>query len=195
MVEQARLEAVASGLAPAGEGWFAVNARDAAWLVNEAFGGRCVFEADVPVVRSQPGRGVHRFGEIGITLAVLRPGRPSGLYHAETVQEDFLVLAGECLAIVEGEELRLRAWDLLHCPPGTAHVFVGAGDGPCVLLMLGARRDGRQLRYPAEPAAQARDAGVAEETSSAREAYADRPHWELGRPSSWDALPWATASS
>ena len=192
MVRQARLEAVASGLAPAQEGWFTVNARDAAWLVNEAFGARCVFEADTPVVRSQPGLDVHRFAEIGITLAVLRPGLPSGLYHAETAQEDFLVLAGECLAIVEGEELALRAWDFLHCPAGTAHAFVGAGDGPCVLLMLGARSEGRRLRYPVEPAAQARDAGVGEETSSAREAYADRPHWTLGRPESWDALPWTS---
>jgi uncharacterized cupin superfamily protein len=195
MVRQARLEAVASGLTPAEEGWFAVNARNAAWLVNEAFGARCVFEADTPVVRSQPGLDVHRFGQIGITLAVLRPGRPSGLYHAETAQEDFLVLAGECLAIVEGEERHLRAWDLLHCPPGTAHVFVGAGEAPCVLLMLGARGEGRQLRYPVEPAARARDAGVGEGTSSAREAYADRPHWALGRPEGWDALPWVAAGS
>jgi uncharacterized cupin superfamily protein len=191
MVEKARLAAVASGLTPGEEGWFAVNAGDAAWLVNEAFGARCVFEADTPVVRSEPGLDVHRFAQIGVTLAVLVPGRPSGLYHAETAQEDFLVLAGECLAIVEGEEVALRAWDFLHCPPGTAHAFVGAGEGPCVLLMLGARGEGKRLRYPVEPAAQELDAGVGEETDSAGEAYADRPHWTLGRPEGWDALPWA----
>jgi uncharacterized cupin superfamily protein len=192
MVQEARLEAVASGLAPAQDGWFRVNAADAAWLVNEAFGARCVFEADTPVVRSQPGRDVHRFAQVGVTLAVLRPGCPSGLYHAETAQEDFLVLAGECVAIVEGQERALRAWDFLHCPAGTAHAFVGAGEEPCVLLMLGARGEGRQLRYPVEPAAQAHGAGVAEETASAREAYAEHPHWALGRPESWDALPWTS---
>ena len=192
MTREARLEAVASGLTPAEDGWFSVNARDAAWLVNEAFGARCVFEADTPVVRSRPDLDVHRFAEIGITLAVLQPGRPSGLYHSETAQEDFLVLSGECLAIVEGEERRLRAWDLLHCPPGTAHVFVGAGDSPCVLLMLGARAEGRELRYPADPVAAAHGAAVGEETASAREAYADRPHWSLGHPATWDALPWTS---
>ena len=191
MVEEARLQAVASGLAPAQEGWFAVNAADAAWLVNEAFGARCIFETDPRVTRETPGLDVHRFGEIGLTLAVLEPGAPSGHYHAETAQEDFLVLAGECLAIVEGEERRLRAWDLLHCPPGTAHVFVGAGDGPCVLLMLGARTEGREIRYLSEPAARAHGASVDEETGSPGDAYAGRPHWTLGRPASWDALPWA----
>jgi uncharacterized cupin superfamily protein len=192
MTAEARLETVDSGLTPGDDGWFVLNARDAAWLVNEAFGARCGFEADVPVVRSRTDLEVHRFGQIGINLAVLEPGRPSGLYHAETAQEDFLVLSGECLAIVEGEERPLRTWDLLHCPPGTAHVFVGAGDGPCVLLMLGARAEGRELHYPADPAARAHDAAVGEETGSAREAYADRPHWALGHPPAWDALPWTS---
>ena len=49
------------------------------------------------------------------------------------------MLSGECLAIIEGEERPLRAWDFVHCPPGTEHIFVGAGDGPCVIFMAGAR--------------------------------------------------------
>lgn len=191
MAREARLEPVATGLAPVEDGWFTVNVRDAAWLANDAFGARCVFEGDVPVLRSRPELGVHRFEQLGLTLAVLRPGRPSGLYHAESAQEDFLVLAGECLLVVEGEERRLRAWDFVHCPPGTAHVFVGAGEGPCVLLMAGARIPGRELRYPVDPAAAAHDATAREETTSPREAYADRPHWTLGHPEAWDRLPWA----
>jgi uncharacterized cupin superfamily protein len=166
---EARLHRIGSGLAPADDGWFVVNAREAAWLRNTAFGGRCVFEADAPVVR-EAGVEPVRFGQLGVTLAVLEPGKPSGLYHAESAQEDFLVLRGECVALVEDEERVLRAWDFLHCPPGTAHSFVGAGSEPCLLLMVGARAPGKTLSYPR--------AG----TSSAREAYASYPHWENGRP-------------
>jgi uncharacterized cupin superfamily protein len=135
VVEEARPEAVDSGVAPRSEGWFVVNVREAAWLANAAFGARCVFEANRHVVRRRPDLEVRTFPELGVTLDVIWPGQPSGLYHAETNQEDFLVLIGECLLLVEGEERPLRAWDFLHCPPGTAHVFVGAGDGPCVIFM------------------------------------------------------------
>jgi uncharacterized cupin superfamily protein len=86
-----------------------------------------VFEANRPVLRRRPDLDARTFPDLGVTLAVIWPGQPSGLYHAETNQEDFLVLAGECVLLVEGEERPLRAWDFVHCPPGTAHVFVGAG--------------------------------------------------------------------
>jgi uncharacterized cupin superfamily protein len=191
MVEEAPLEPVESGLAPVGDGWFVVNVRDAAWLVNDAFGARCVFEGDVPVLRGRPELGVHRFADLGFTLAVLGPGRPSGLYHAESNQEDFLVLAGECLLLIQGEERPLRAWDFVHCPPGTAHAFVGAGEGPCVIFMTGARTREKRTVYPASAVARRHGAGVEMETTSAAEAYASHAHWRLGRPDSWDGLPWA----
>jgi uncharacterized cupin superfamily protein len=191
MTEEARLEAVDSGLAPASEGWFVVNVRDAAWLRNDAFGTRCVFEADVPVVRSRPELEPNRFPELGFKLAVLAPGRPSTLYHAESGQEDFLVLAGECLLLVEGEERRLRAWDFFHCAPSTAHAFVGAGDGPCVLLMTGSRTGEKSIVYRESELAQRHGAGAETETNSPAEAYAAFPHWQLGRPQGWDRLPWA----
>jgi len=191
VVEEARLEAVDSGLTPASEGWFVVNVRDSAWLTNDAFGARCVFEADVPVVRSRPELEPHRFPELGFRLAVLTPGRPGTLYHADSRQEDFLVLAGECLLLVEGEERRLRAWDFFHCAPGSAHAFVGAGEGPCVLLMTGSRTGERNVVYPESEFARGHGAGAETETSSAAEAYAAFPHWQLGRPESWDRLPWA----
>ena len=116
------------GVAAATEGWFTVNVRDAAWVTNETFGDACIFEGDaVP------------FGQIGYTLAVLQPGQPNGMYHREGDQEDFLVLSGECLRSSRAQERPLRAWDFVHCPPGTEHIFVGAGDGPCVIFMAGAR--------------------------------------------------------
>jgi uncharacterized cupin superfamily protein len=190
MVDEARLEEVGSGLAPVSEGWFVVNVRDAAWLTNEAFGARCVFEGDKPVLRNRPDLEGARFAQLGITLCVLEPGRPSGLYHAETNQEDFLVLAGECVVLVEDEEKPLRAWDFLHCPPGTAHAFVGAGDGPSVILMAGARTRKKEMIYPSSDRARAHVAGVENETSSPAEAYATLPHWQPRRPDGWEGLPW-----
>jgi uncharacterized cupin superfamily protein len=190
VAEEARLEEVGSGLAPVSQGWFVVNVRDAAWVRNELFGARCVFQSDARVLRDRPDLDEQRFPQLGVTLAVLEPGRPSGLYHAESAQEDFLVLAGECSVLVEGEERALRQWDFVHCPPGTAHVFVGAGDGPCVLLMVGARPEGKTIVYPRSELALARGAGVEEETDAPAEAYAPFPQWGLGRPRSEDELPW-----
>jgi uncharacterized cupin superfamily protein len=191
MVEEARLEAVSSGLSPVTDGWFVVNVRDAAWLRNDAFGYRCVFEADRPVLRKRPDLDVQRFSDIGFTVAVIAPGRPSGLYHAESNQEDFLVLAGECVLLVEGEERPLRAWDFVHSPPGTAHAFVATGNGPCVILMTGARTREKRIVYPRSEVALRHGAGVGEETSSPSEAYARFPHWQPERPESWNRVPWA----
>jgi uncharacterized cupin superfamily protein len=192
MVELARLEEVGSGLAPVTEGWFVVNVRDAAWLTNEAFGARCVFEANGPVLRKRPDLEQQRFEQLGLTLAVVAPGKPSGLYHAESAQEDFLVLSGECLMLVEGEERRLRAWDFVHCPPGTAHVFVASGESPCVILMTGARTPGRTIVYPDSEGARRHGAGVEQETTSPAEAYASLPDWQPERPADWTGVPWAS---
>jgi uncharacterized cupin superfamily protein len=186
---EARLEEVGSGQAPASEGWFVVNVRDAAWLANEAFGARCVFQSDGRVLRDRPDLDEQRFSQIGITLAVLEPGRPSGLYHRESAQEGFLVLAGECVALVEDEERALRQWDFLHCPPGTAHVFVGAGGGPSVLLMVGARPPGKTIVYPRSEAALERRAGVEQETDSPAGAYELLPRWQPRRTAR-AGLPW-----
>jgi uncharacterized cupin superfamily protein len=90
---------------------------------------------------------------------VLEPGKPSTMYHRESDQEDFLILQGECLLIVEGEERLLREWDLFHCAPNTRHSIVGAADPPCVILMLGARSDEGTILYPRDEAALARAAG------------------------------------
>ena len=94
------------------------------------------------------GKDAARFPEFGINIHVLAPGEPNCMYHGEDVQEDFLVLSGECLLLVEGEERRLRAWDFVHCPAWTEHVFIGAGDGPCAILMVGSRKPDDQVRYP-----------------------------------------------
>ena len=121
---------------------------------------------------------------------VLEPGKPSTLYHRESEQEGFLVVEGECLLIVEGEERLLRRWDYFHCAPETAHSLVGAGEGPCVMVTLGARAEEGTIVYVRDEAALAHGAGVEEETPLPSEAYAPFPKWEHGRPAAWDSLPW-----
>jgi uncharacterized cupin superfamily protein len=191
MVDEARLEDVGSGLAPVSPGWFVVNVAEAAWIRNEAFGGRCVFESTERVLQDRPDLQPQQFDQVGYTLAVLEPGKPTGMYHAESSQEGFLVLAGECLLRTEDEERPLRAWDFVHCPPGTRHAFVGTGDGPCVIFMTGARREDGTIVYPVSETARVRGAGVETETDKPREAYAPFTHWRLGRPEPWSRLPWA----
>ncbi|HVS84438.1 MAG TPA: cupin domain-containing protein [Gaiellaceae bacterium] len=191
MSGEAPLEDVGSGLAPVGPGWFVVNAAEAAWVRNQAFGWRCVFASDPRVLRDRPDVEPRMFEQVGIALAVLEPGKPTGLYHAESAQEDFLVLAGECLLLVEGEERRLRRWDFVHFPPGTAHTLVGLPGEPCVVLMVGARFEGKTLLYPRSELALRHGAGVEEETPSPHEAYAPYPHWAPGRPDEVPGLPWS----
>jgi quercetin dioxygenase-like cupin family protein len=191
MEAEARLEDVGSGLAPVTPGWFVVNVGEAAWLRHDAFGGRCHFESTERVLAERPDLEPQHFDQVGYTLAVLEPGKPTGMYHAESSQEDFLVLTGECLLLIEEEERPLRAWDFVHCPPGTRHTFVGGDDGPCVILMAGARREGDTIVYPESKLAQAHGAGVEAETPSPREAYAPFGHWRLGRPAAWGQLPWS----
>ena len=179
MTSEAELVATEGGLEPATAGWFVVNVRDACWWRNESFGVVCAFEGEEA-----------EFEHLGINLHVLQPGQPSCMYHEESEQEAFLVLHGECLLLVEGEKRRLRPWDFFHCPPGTEHVFVGAGDGACVLLMTGTRRPGSTLRYPVSDLARRRGAGVDKETTDGREAYAAFPRSERGRLDV-PGLPWA----
>jgi uncharacterized cupin superfamily protein len=179
VVEEARLELRRAGKEPVTEGWFVVDVREAAWATNDAFCAVCYFEGD-----DGP------FGQVGYSLAVLEPGKPSGLYHREENQEDFLVLAGECILLVEGEERRLTAWDFVHCPPGTEHILVGAGDGPCVVFMTGARRAPGEIVYPRSELALRHGAGVEEETGTPKEAYAPWPRWRPGPPASFAGLPW-----
>jgi uncharacterized cupin superfamily protein len=180
MVAEARLERVGSGLAPATEGWFVVNVGEATWLTNDVFGASCLFESPDA-----------EFGELGVRLTVLEPGQPNGLYHGEDTQEAFLVLSGECLLLVEGEERRLRAWDFFHCAPGTGHILVGADETPCVVLMTGTRRPGRPIHYPVSDLALRHRASVEVATSSPPEAYAGYPDERIERPPFWDSLPWA----
>jgi uncharacterized cupin superfamily protein len=179
-VSEARLEDNGHGLGPAGDGWFVLNVRDARWVTTTTFGAGCDFESKEV-----------SFSQLGINIAVLEPGEPNCLYHSESQQEDFLVLHGECRLLVEGEERPLRAWDLVHCPPGVEHVFVGAGDGPCAILMVGARTPDERVVYPVSELAARYGASAEAETPDPREAYARFGEPEFGKPAYWEQLPWA----
>jgi len=170
-MEEARLEQRDEGLTAVTDGWFVLNVRDGPWVQNEVLGAAAIFEGE-----EAP------FQQLGFTLGVLQPGQSGGMYHRESNQEDFLVLAGEALAIVEGEERPLKAWDFLHCPPGTDHIIVGAGDGPCLVVMNGARMVEKEVLYPRSEVALRHGVGVEEDTPDRNGAYAPFPKWQPGSP-------------
>jgi uncharacterized cupin superfamily protein len=162
MTSEAPLEQTGDGLVPAGEGWFVLNAREARWIHGQGRGARQAFEGET------------RFPQVGISLFVLEPGEPIGMYHWEADQEDFLVLSGEALLLIEGEERPLRQWDFVHCPAHVKHIIVGAGDSPCAVLAVGARENQRSAGwggYTVDELALRHGAGVERETSDVREAY------------------------
>ncbi|MGH3085629.1 MAG: cupin domain-containing protein [Gaiellaceae bacterium] len=165
-VPEAELKKTDEGLVPEGEGWFVVNARDAAWWRSDELGQATTFE------------GKSRFAELGFHVEVLQPGQPNCMYHGESDQEDFLVLYGDCIVVLEGEQQRLKAWDFVHCPPWAEHVFVGAGDGPCVIVMVGRRTPEGGIVYPVNEVAAKHGASVERETRDGKEAYARLPELE-----------------
>ena len=163
MVPEAELEQTEHGLVATGDGWFVVNARDARWYHVDGRSAFCDLEGD------------QDFPQIGINVQVLQPGEPMAMYHWEVDQEDFLVVEGEALLVVEGEERTLRAWDFFHCPTLTKHTLVGAGDGPCVVIAVGARanQEGPDWGgYPVDEVASRHGVGVERDTNDPNEAYA-----------------------
>ena len=178
-VNEATLEETPYGRYVTSDGWFVLNLGDALAVRNEQKGG-----ATYPLEARE-----HPFRDVGVRVTVLPPGQPNALYHSEGVQEGFLVLSGECTLIVEDEERQLRQWDYFHCPAETHHVIVGAGDGPCAILMLGARPEVETLHYPASEVAAKYGASASQATDVPDEAYADWPgDFEPVR------LPWPPAA-
>ncbi len=163
MVPDASLETTEHGLVAKTDGWFVLNGRDSRWYYAEGRGAFCDFEGDID------------FAQIGVNVQVLAPGDAMAMYHWEADQEDFLVVSGEALLIVEGDERRLQAWDFVHCPPETKHTIVGAGNGPCIIVAVGARQnqDGPDWGgYTVDDVALRHGAGVEQETNVPDEAYA-----------------------
>jgi len=174
MVEQAQLVKGEFGMAPESDGWFVVHAQDATWLASDGYGTKCNFEGT---------KGL--FDQLGINIRVVEPGQPASLYHSETAQEDFFVLSGECIVILEEQEIRLGPGHFVHCPPGANHVFVGAGKAPCAILCVGARTPDLKLRYPVSEVARKHGASSKAETTEVKEAYGRSPVFYRPVPPIW----------
>ncbi len=168
MVPEATLEETASGLVPSTPGWFVLNVREARWREKPGQG------FSLPLTGLDEYEAETFFPMLGMSIRVMQPGEPSTTYHWETEQECFLVLAGEAVLIVEGQERRLQQWDFVHCPPQTRHAFAGVGDGPCVLLCASSRQfqkdgpwgfycvDETAARYGASSPEETQDLSIAE---------------------------------
>jgi hypothetical protein len=166
VVPEATLKETEAGLVPASEGWFVMNALDGRWFVREGMG------ASIPFTGCDEYEAETFFPMLGMSLKVIPTGEPSTTYHWETEQEDFLVLDGEGVLIVEGEERPVRKWDFVHCPPGTKHAFAG---GPLVLLCASSRQfqsDGPWGYYCVDETAAKYNASSPEETQEGSIAYA-----------------------
>lgn len=161
MVEEARFEETEQGKFVTNDGWFTLHVSEAPWMATERFGKGCRFE------------GMTRFPDVGVNLRIIEPGQPACLYHREEAQEDFFVMAGECLLVVEEQERHLKAGHFVHCPPGTNHVFVGAGDERCVILMIGHHPETEAICYPVSGVAAKHGASVETETLDPRDAYGE----------------------
>ncbi|MFN2471524.1 MAG: cupin domain-containing protein [Gaiellaceae bacterium] len=172
MVPEAELQQTDVGLVPASVGWFVMNARDARWFDKPGRG------YSLPLTGDDAYEAETFFPMLGMAIRVVNSGEPTGTYHWETEQEDFLVLSGEALLIVEGQERRLKQWDFVHCPPETRHAFVGTGDGPCVLLCASSRqfqKDGPWGFYCDDEVARRYNASAPEDTQDGELAYARFP--------------------
>ena len=172
MIPEAELEQTEAGLVPASTGWFVLNARDARWFHRPGRGD------SLPLTGCDEFEAETYFPMLGMSIQVLAPGEPNSMYHWETEQEDFLVLAGEALLIVEGQERRLKQWDFVHCPPETRHVLVGSGDGSCMILAASSRQfqaSGPWGYYTVDDASRRHNACPADETQDSGVAYARFP--------------------
>jgi uncharacterized cupin superfamily protein len=172
VVPEADLKQTDAGLVPASAGWFVMNVRDARWFRKPGQG------HSTPLTGNDEFEAESYFPMLGMAIRVVDPGEPIGTYHWETEQEDFLVLSGEGLLIVEGQERKLRQWDFVHCPPETRHVFVGAGERPCVILAASSRqfqKDGPWGYYCVDETAARYNASSPEETQDGSIAYARFP--------------------
>ena len=82
------------------------------------------------------------------------------------------MLRGECLLLVEGQEVSLKQWDYFHCPPDVPHAILGAGKETSLVLAVGNRVGPDVILYPRAETALKHGAGVEHDTPNPKEAYA-----------------------
>ena len=178
MVAKAPMKKTEKGFTPSGDGWFVIHASEAPWHRSRELGAICSLQGET------------RFSDFGVNIRVIEPGQPACLYHRENAQEDFLVLSGECRVLIEEQEIPLKAGHFVHRPAGTNHVFVGAGDGPSAILMIGHRPPKHELCYPVSELAAKYRASAEEETPDPRVAYGKFSEWEGNADPLWPPAEW-----
>lgn len=165
MPEEAQLGESEAGLVPKEPGWFVMDVRKARWFDKPGQGW------SVPLTGCDEYEAESFFPMLGMSIRVVSAGEPTGTYHWETEAEDFLVLSGEGVLIIEGEERPLKQWDFVHCPPETKHGFAGTRDRPMVLLCASSRqfqKDGPWGYYCKDETAAKYNASSPEDTQDGR---------------------------
>jgi hypothetical protein len=136
-MREAKIEETEHGRVPADEGWYILNLSEMRGRPSAGGGAWCGFGSpDEPSDR------------IGIGVHILWPGDSPGFYHEEGDLEGFLVLSGR---VHRGRRGRGAAHGPVGLPAlagGTRHITVGAGDGPCAILMYGLALAGRDDPLP-----------------------------------------------
>ena len=102
MVPEAPIEKTDEGLVPGSPGWFVINAREARWRKRPERG------YSLPLSGWSDEECETHFTQLGVNLIVLGPGEPMSMYHWEADAEGFLVIGGEPVLVIEGEERQLR---------------------------------------------------------------------------------------
>ena len=171
MVPESKLEKTEHGLTPTGTGWYVLNLRDAEWRHADGRGAVCVVSTTSRAGAASP------TSSASIPSSSCRASRCPCTTGRPTRRPSSSSRAKRVL-IVEGEERQLRAWDFVHSPPGTKHVIVGAGTGPCLVIAVGAREhDGEpdSLGFTVDEVASRHGASVEEDTMDGDDAYAAVP--------------------
>ena len=161
-VPEAQLKDSGSGLAPATEGWFVVNVRDAEWWFADSRGARCSFESEYgePAVSSHSSGSTSPYWSqdraASITQSPLRKRSscsPGSAGCSSRARSD---------AFCPGtSSIRLRGQSTPSWARATGHV---PPDGRCAF--------GPEARYPVSELAARYGASVEEETSDPAQVYA-----------------------
>ena len=88
----------------------------------------------------------------GVNLTRLSPGALSALHHTHSRQDEFIyVVEGEPTVFTDAGETRLRPGMVAgFAAGGTAHHLENRTTSDCVILEVGDRSEGDEVRYPTD---------------------------------------------
>jgi hypothetical protein len=163
-VNEASSEETPYGRYITSDGWFVLNIADALAVRNDEKGG-----ATYPLEpRESP------FRDVGIRVPSSRRANRTRSTTPKACRKGFSCSRASARSSWRRTNGRCGSGTTSTVQPVRASVIVGAGDGPCSILMLGARPD-VEVRYPVSEVAAKYDASAVKDTDDADEAYADWP--------------------